>query len=527
MKKHSTVILSLAFLATIASCGATGSQSVASQAVSSSAVATSSEVASSATETSSSSVAESSEVASSAPVSSSAAASSSASSSAASSAVIEVTKISTYLTLTTLPTAAVKVQGVVVSVAKTGMLIQDDTGKILIFNKSGTYDSTYAVGDFIQVTGTLGAYGTNNIPQFNAPTIEKLAKENAPAVDYTTVTSWANADYSAYVGKAVSDQVSIPKCLVTISNGYVNFVPNGLNAKGSLFVSSTISYTTASYYDLTGYMVYIANGFRYMIVTKATASVFEALTNIEISAGTASIEVGESLTFKSAYTPTDIDPRTKFTWTVTNVDGSSNVYATIDASTGVLTGVATGKVNVSATSGSIVSNELAVEIVPLTEPTLTMDFSSETTVSDSTNNYNNYTDKGTEAKVIFVKDSTPAEYAAKLTSINPITNVYIGNEGSSSFNGLKIGSSKASGNFTMIFADDTKFTKVAIYGCGWTSGTNTIKAGDADTQTLTNATAWPYKDSYLKKYVFNITSASTIAIATSGRILIGKIGFYK
>ena len=127
------------------------------------------------------------------------------------------------------------VKGIVCATYKTGFLLYDKTGYILVYKKSDVN-----VGDEVAVTGTTTKYG--GLMQFTAKNtelnIELIKKGKEPNFKHPSAKTYAAADFEAYATKPVVEYITYKGNLSirTNDNGnkYYNVTVEGTEKQGSL-----------------------------------------------------------------------------------------------------------------------------------------------------------------------------------------------------------------------------------------------------------------------------------------------------
>ena len=127
------------------------------------------------------------------------------------------------------------VKGIVCATYKTGFLLYDKTGYILVYKKSDVN-----VGDEVAVTGTTTKYG--GLMQFPARNtdlnIELIKKGKEPNFKHPSAKTYAAADFEAYATKPVVEYITYKGNLSITTNDkgnkYYNVTVEGTEKQGSL-----------------------------------------------------------------------------------------------------------------------------------------------------------------------------------------------------------------------------------------------------------------------------------------------------
>ena len=132
------------------------------------------------------------------------------------------------------------VKGIVCATYKTGFLLYDKTGYILVYKKSDV-----SVGDEVAVTGTTTKYG--GLMQFPAKNtelnIELIKKGKEPNFKHPSAKTYAAADFEAYAEKPVVEYITYKGKLSIsvkkneageVTNTYYNVAVEGTQKVGSL-----------------------------------------------------------------------------------------------------------------------------------------------------------------------------------------------------------------------------------------------------------------------------------------------------
>lgn len=150
-------------------------------------------------------------------------------------------------------------KGVVTATCNQGFILSDAAASILVY-KGKNYDKAYVIGDYVEVSGTIGVY--NNGLQFGEnSTITKLGTES---VKYGTPKVYTGADMDAALA-AGDDFLAVYctlKATVSVSGNYYNFSVSGATAANGSFYQLTdeqkAMFENGKEYDITGYFISIS-----------------------------------------------------------------------------------------------------------------------------------------------------------------------------------------------------------------------------------------------------------------------------
>lgn len=232
------------------------------------------------------------------------------------------------------------INGVVSGTCSKGFTVTDATGTIFVFTSS---NPTVALGDSVSIDGTVSTY--NGAFQFSKPTVTKLDDPLSVTIPDAIELTSTIADSLVKTSVAISDIVKY-KWTTTVSKSGSNYL---LNVDGSSTTIEAYSYSgtleEGTTYELEGYYLGYSNGnnkYASVLLTSVKEKKPTEVT-IKLDQTTASVEVGKTVTLTPTVKLPEGTTDDSVTWTT-----SDDTVATV--ANGVVTGVKTGEVTITATS---------------------------------------------------------------------------------------------------------------------------------------------------------------------------------
>ncbi len=222
-------------------------------------------------------------------------------------------------------------------------------------------------------------------------------------------------------------------------------------------------------------------------------------TAIAISGDVAEVEEGKTISLTATTTPAFTTR--KLTWT-----SSDPETATVNEN-GKVTGVKAGTVKITASYGTVVSNEFTVTV------------KAATTVSTVVAAYNFADFGGTSAVTLPFSISEKLTEGSDIATVSAVTKCYTGQSSYTGL-GLKFGTKTEAGMISFDLSVTTA-TKMTIVGIGWTTS-DTISVGETS---YTSAHA--YTEGETETYEFDITGASQVVVNLTKRYYIQSVTFSK
>ena len=311
----------------------------------------------------------------------------------------------------------------------------------------------------------------------------KEGEGTAPKID-ESVTTWTATEFDAYSSDRTygNSKVRLENITLKMSGDYPFFTVPGATTEGRIaYPESMYGFDSANngrHFNIEGYMIgYSINSSvtrNLIIVTKAELISLDAPTALAITASSNEVEV--SRTLKLTVTPTPANASSDVNWT-----SSDTTKATV-SSEGVVTGVAEGSVTITATSklDANVKATYDITVVPYVEVQETLLGTYDIKAANHP-----FKDVGPEEGLtyaatprftndtleeLFKEDTCFIGETNPLTDVKDVVNVNDGNATGGAFEmqgGLiKMGTSKATGTFTMIF-EGKNITKVELSCFTW------------------------------------------------------------
>ena len=370
----------------------------------------------------------------------------------------------------------VETKGVVIAKTQRSYLIDDNTGKILVY---GFDMPDFNINDYITVSGTLDSY--NNQPQIASPTVAACS-ETAPSLG-NVITTWTATELDAY-DFTTNDYVEITGTF-ELDGDYPILKVAGAkkDVRASYPITSLGLDSSKVGRTLTfkGFMIGGSGTRAHMIVNEVSVKAYDAVTSVEIAEPTSTqVYVGGSLQLNATVLPATADPA--ITW-----ETSDDTTATVSA-TGLVSGVKEGNVTITAKSTADATKLDTIEL-SVVEPEGTLvekvlseyDFGGLTgtgTKLDSNSGFTAFNNSYVEANSL----------SNSLVSVN-LTNVYSGNGTGglhpSTEGLLKTGTGDYNGVIELTLSEDVNVTKVEVIAQPWNEKSgDTMSVNDGEAKTL-------------------------------------------
>ena len=247
------------------------------------------------------------------------------------------------------------------------------------------------------------------------------------------------------------------------------------------------------------------------VVTKEVCAIIKNAAQIDptaiaVSGDVLEVEEGKTITLKAETTPAFTTR--KLTWA-----SSDETVATVKD--GKVTGVKAGTAKITASYGTIVSNEVTITV------------KASTTVSNVIASYNFVNFGGTDSLSAPVDISSKLVEGGDIATVSAVSNCsagYIDTKNKIDYTklGLKFGSSKNAGMITFDLSVTTA-TKMTIAGIGWTTS-DKISVGETS-----YTSEYKYNDAnvVLGNYEFDIAGSSQVVVNLTKRYYITSVTFTK
>lgn len=167
----------------------------------------------------------------------------------------------------------IKVNGIVTGICKQGFILSDKGGSILVYIGKNYDMSTYAIGDQLDVTGTVDSYNKG----FQLPSSSVINKVGSGEVVYPTPKVVTGAEMDEAITRtndAGAEYVQFTGTL-SISGSYYNItVPGATTSQGSLYQFPSDLFPNLennAEYTFTGYFTSISSGKYYNILATEIA----------------------------------------------------------------------------------------------------------------------------------------------------------------------------------------------------------------------------------------------------------------
>lgn len=403
----------------------------------------------------------------------------------------------------------VETSGIVIGRTERSYLIDDNTGKILVFG----YDMPeFNLNDYIDVSGTIDSY--NSQPQIANPTVAK-SSETGPSLS-NVITTWTKTELDAY-DFTTNDYVSITGTF-NLDGNYPILTVAGANKDvrasyplETLGLDESLNGRTLTY---KGFMVGGSGTRAHMIVNEVEVGAYDDVTSVAIEEPTSTeVYVGGTLQLKATVLPATANPA--ITW-----ETSDDTIATVSA--GLVTGVKEGNVTITAKSAADATKLDTVEL-SIVEPEGTLvekvlaeyDFTGLTAKGDTVNSNN--------ALTLFNNSFVEANSLSNSLVSVEATNLWDGSNAGGSLGTasgfLKMGTGSKSGVIGLTLAEDVSVTKVEVVAQAWTEK-------DADTMSVntSEAKALPFESGVTT--TFEGSFGNVVTITSNLRVYLYNIKLY-
>lgn len=404
----------------------------------------------------------------------------------------------------------VETAGVVIGRTQRSYLIDDNTGKILVFG----YDMPeFNLNDYITVSGTIDSY--NSQPQIANPTVTK-SSETGPSIS-NVITTWTATELDAY-DFTTNDYVSITGTF-ELDGDYpilkVAGATKDVRASYPLESLGLDSNLNGRVLTFKGFMVGGSKTRAHMIVNEVEVGAYDDVTSVTIDEPTSTeVYVGGTLQLKATVLPATADPA--ITW-----ETSDDTTATVSA-TGLVTGVKEGNVTITAKSNADATKLDTIEL-SVVEPDGTLvekvlaeyDFTGLTGKGDALNT----TSALTVFNDSFVKENSLSNSLVSVEATNLSDGSNAGGSLGTASGFLKMGTSKKTGVIGLTLANDVSVTKVEVVAQAWTEK-------DADTMSVNDGEAKALPTASGVSTTFEGTFGNVVTITSNLRAYVYNIKLY-
>ena len=404
----------------------------------------------------------------------------------------------------------VETTGVVIGRTDRSYLIDDNTGKILVFG----YDMPeFNLNDYITVSGTIDSY--NSQPQIANPTVAK-SSETGPSLS-NVITTWTATELDAY-DFTTNDYVSITGTFELDGNYPILTVAGATKdvrasyPLESLGLDSSLNGRTLTY---KGFMVGGSGTRAHMIVNEVEVGAYDDVTSVAIDEPTSTeVYVGGTLQLKATVLPATADPA--ITW-----ETSDDTTATVSA-TGLVTGVKEGNVTITAKSTADATKLDTIEL-SVVEPEGTL---VEKVLAEY--DFTGLTGKGSGLNSSTALTAFNNSYVEANSLSNSLVSVEATNLSDGSNAGgslgtasgfLKMGTSSKTGVIGLTLANDVSVTKVEVVAQAWTEK-------DADTMSVNDGEAKALPTASGVSTTFEGTFGNVVTITSNLRAYVYNIKLY-
>lgn len=404
----------------------------------------------------------------------------------------------------------VETAGVVIGRTDRSYLIDDNTGKILVFG----YDMPeFNLNDYITVSGTIDSY--NSQPQIANPTVAK-STETGPSLS-NVITTWTATELDAY-DFTTNDYVSITGTFELDGNYPILTVAGATKdvrasyPLESLGLDSSLNGRTLTY---KGFMVGGSGNRAHMIVNEVEVGAYDDVTSVAIEEPTSTeVYVGGTLQLKATVLPATADPA--ITW-----ETSDDTTATVSA-TGLVTGVKEGNVTITAKSTADATKLDTIEL-SVVEPEGTL---VEKVLAEY--DFTGLTGKGSGLNSSTALTAFNNSYVEANSLSNSLVSVEATNLSDGSNAGgslgtasgfLKMGTSSKTGVIGLTLANDVSVTKVEVVAQAWTEK-------DADTMSVNDGEAKALPTASGVSTTFEGTFGNVVTITSNLRAYVYNIKLY-
>ena len=364
------------------------------------------------------------------------------------------------------------VRGVVDAKTTKGLVLTDGTDSVYVYlNK---YSTDYNIGDALEVTGEIGSF--NKAFQFTADAeITPLDGETFTAAEPTALTAEIANSWKSAESFSTSDikEYTWTTALAKDGSYWVAPIEGSDTVIEPVYVPSEFEseFKEGCIYNITayfgGYYSYAS-----MYVTAAEFVSAPTLESITIN-GADSVYVGSTTTLTAQLNPTGASG--EVTWT-----SSDDEVATVSAD-GVVTGVTEGEVTITAAVGEIT----ATKTITVTQPTGTETLGASIDLTVLTGNAE--LKEGAIGTQLNENSGFTSGTGLTLTGSTGESKAYAatGSNTQDEYTGIKLGTSSASGTFTLTFGSSINIAKVVLTDVHSWSGKTVSLAVNGVAQELT------------------------------------------
>ena len=193
------------------------------------------------------------------------------------------------------------VEGRIITVGYNSVLLYDGTQFGFVNeNSRNSITANFNIGDVIKATGVVDDYyGYNYLSIYNAGSVvEASALEIEDPLLTLEPTTWTVEELSNFTSTSedVGKYVTINNAKISINGNFTNFSIGDFTNGSLLFDSDSITFENNKTYNLTGVMVYVNGGYKYMMVTSTTEVEVSATKVAQVTLNPTTIKVGETAT---------------------------------------------------------------------------------------------------------------------------------------------------------------------------------------------------------------------------------------
>ena len=171
--------------------------------------------------------------------------------------------------------SSIEARGIVTGICSRGFILSDNSGSILVYYASGFNAADYKIGDQIELTGEVSAYGTGLQVTGTTATVNIAGNQDYA---YPAPKVYTGADLDQAVTRTENSLAIYGQFTATakISGNYYNFIVDGAEtAQGSLYMGTDEQkalFADGQKYVVTGYFIAISSKkFTNFVVTGAKA----------------------------------------------------------------------------------------------------------------------------------------------------------------------------------------------------------------------------------------------------------------
>ena len=265
---------------------------------------------------------------------------------------------------------AVTVEGILVAKTSGGLVIDDNTGTMYVYQA----ETDLELNSFVHVEGTMGTFPKGSSSRQIASATVTAATGTAPVLTNTTPTPMAGAEFDAWTPSGTRATLVSLTATITSTGRYTNADVEGATEKTlSPLVPAGVTAQEGTTYDMVGYLLYISGGrYIYMACVSMEEATLPNPTAVEITNTETTLMQGNTLQLNLAWTPSLVNDEVNWT-------SSNNEVATV-SETGLVTAVAAGEVDITVTSTVVATVtdtiHLTVTAAVASELLVEMDFSS-------------------------------------------------------------------------------------------------------------------------------------------------------